>query len=60
MKMYSCFTCEYRELPLSKNPCKKGVTDEKGLVLNCLGHSDFQRIKENKNETDRGGENDTN
>ena len=55
MKMYSCFTCEYRELPISKHPCKKGLTDEKGFVLSCFGHSDFQRRKEKKTEKKKGG-----
>lgn len=49
MKMYSCLTCEYRELPIKNHPCKKGLIDEKGFVLNCFGHSDFQRRKENDN-----------
>lgn len=52
MKMYSCLTCKYREAPRSKHPCKKGLIDEKGFVLNCLGHSDFQRRKEKANVTD--------
>ena len=50
MKMHSCFTCKFRDLPIGKNPCKKGVVDETGIVLMCMGHSDFCR-KESKKVT---------
>ena len=40
MKMHNCFTCEYRELPIAKHPCTKGIVDEKGINLNCMGYKE--------------------
>lgn len=51
--MHSCFTCEYRDLPIAKHPCKKGLTDEKGIVLNCLGHSDMRGTKSGNRRSDK-------
>ena len=57
MEMHSCLTCEYRETPRSKHPCKKGLTDEKGFVINCLGHSELTN-KKRKLADMRGEKND--
>lgn len=48
----SCFGCKFRKLPLIDNACEKGVTDEHGWVINCLGWE--PATKENKgNEEDK-------
>ena len=52
MKMYSCFDCEFRKLPLKDTPCDKGVVEKGGLVLQCLGWRE-KKSKESKNETNR-------
>ena len=36
MKIYSCFDCKFRKLPLKDTPCDKGVVEKGGLVIQCL------------------------